>query len=126
MELKAYFEKAKGTGVMATAAADGLVDAAIYARPHVMDDGTFVSVMRDRLTHANLQTNPHAVYLFIEDGPGYRGKRIHLTKLSEDDDPDRIAALSRRKKVSNDGGKRFLVTFKVDRIRPLVGEDENV
>jgi len=122
MNLKDYFENTKGTGVMATASADGLVDAAIYARPHLLDDGTLAAIMRDRLTHANLQSNPHAVYLFIEDGPGYRGKRLYLTKLGEDDDPERIAALSRRKKDYEDGGKRFLVTFKVDRIRPLVGD----
>jgi hypothetical protein len=77
--------------------------------------------MRDRLTHANLQSNPHAVYLFIEDGPGYHGKRLHLTKIGEDDDPGRIASMSRREKVSGDGGKRFLVIFQVDRVRPLVG-----
>ena len=121
MDLKDYFENTKGTGVMATASSDGLVDAAIYARPHLLDDGTLAAVMRDRLTHANLQSNPHAVYLFMEDGPGYRGKRLHLTKLGEDDDPDRIASLSRREKVSGDGGKRFLVIFQVDRVRPLVG-----
>lgn len=124
MDLRQYFENTKGTGVMATAGSDGLVDAAIYARPHVLEDGTLAAVMRDRLTHANLQSNPHAVYLFIEDGPGYRGKRLHLTKLAEDDDPERIAALSRRKKISDDGGRRFLVIFRVDRIRPLVGDEE--
>ncbi len=124
MDLKEYFENTRGTGVMATAGSDGLVDAAIYGRPHVMEDGTLAAIMRDRLTHANLQSNPHAVYLFIEEGPGYRGKRLHLTRLREDDDPQRIAALSRRQRISADGGKRFLVIFRIDRIRPLVGDGE--
>lgn len=124
MDLKEYFDNTKGTGVMATADSGGQVDAAIYARPHVLENGTLAAVMRDRLTHANLQTNPHALYLFIEDGPGYRGKRLNLTKIAEDDDPQRIAALSRRKKSADDGGKRFLVIFRVDRVRPLVGDAE--
>lgn len=61
MELKDYFESTKGTGVMATADGDGKVDAAIYARPHFMEDGTLAVIMRDRLTHNNLQTiRPHS------------------------------------------------------------------
>jgi hypothetical protein len=125
MDLKAYFENTKGTGVLATADGDGLVNAAIYARPHVLEGGTLAAIMRDRLSLANLQSNPHAVYLFIEDGPGYRGRRLYLTKLSEDDDPQRIEALSRRKKRYPEGEKRFLVVFRVDRIRPLVGDGED-
>jgi hypothetical protein len=39
MPLKEYFEKAKGYGVLATADAAGEVNAAVFARPHVMDDG---------------------------------------------------------------------------------------
>ena len=40
MDLGEYFEKNEGLGVLATADAQGNVDAAIYARPHVMDEGT--------------------------------------------------------------------------------------
>ena len=57
MELKDYFESTKGVGVMATADGDGRVDAAIYARPHFMEDETLAIIMRDRLTHHNLQSN---------------------------------------------------------------------
>ena len=39
MDLKEYFENTKGIGVIATADTDGWVDAAIYARPHIMEDG---------------------------------------------------------------------------------------
>jgi hypothetical protein len=124
MDWKDYFENTKGTGVLATAAGDGLVNAAIYARPHVLEDGTLAAIMRDRLSHANLQSNPNAVYLFIEDGPGYSGKRLYLTQIGEEDDPQRIEALSRRKKKYEEGDKRFLVYFRVYRIRPLVGDEE--
>ena len=40
MELKAYFEDAQGFGLLSTADKDGKVDAAVYSRPHFMDDGT--------------------------------------------------------------------------------------
>ena len=74
MELKDYFENTKGVGVIATADKDGKVNAAVYARPHFLEDGTLAFIMRDRLTHSNIQSNPHAAYLFIENGPGYNGK----------------------------------------------------
>jgi hypothetical protein len=39
MDLKDYFEKTSGLGVLATADSNGLVDMAVYARPNVMEDG---------------------------------------------------------------------------------------
>jgi len=80
MELKEYFENTRGIGVLSTADSEGKVDAAIYSRPHVLEDGMIAFVMRERLTHHNLQSNPHAVYLFIEEGPGFGGLRLFLTK----------------------------------------------
>jgi nitroimidazol reductase NimA-like FMN-containing flavoprotein (pyridoxamine 5'-phosphate oxidase superfamily) len=95
MELKDYFESTKGVGVMATADGDGRVDAAIYARPHFMGDETLAFIMRDRLTHHNLQSNAHATFLFIEDGPGYKGKRLFLTKVREEQDSELLHSLRR-------------------------------
>ena len=60
MDLKTYFENTKGVGVLATADKDGKVDAALYSRPHFMEDGTIALIMNDRLTHYNLTSNPHA------------------------------------------------------------------
>jgi hypothetical protein len=54
MTLKDYFESVKGRGVLATADADGRVDAAIYATPHFIDDETIAFIMRDRLTNPML------------------------------------------------------------------------
>ena len=121
MELKDYFENTKGVGVMATADADGKVDAAIYARPHFMEDGTIAMIMRDRLTHHNLQSNPHAAFLFIEDGPGYKGKRLFLTKVREEQDSELLQSLRRRKYKDDKGEAKFLVFFKLEKELPLIG-----
>jgi hypothetical protein len=67
--LKEYFESTKGSGVLATADSSGKVDAAIYSRPHFLEEGTLAFIMRDRLTYNNLQSNPHATFLFLEEGP---------------------------------------------------------
>jgi len=122
MELKSYFESTYGTGILSTADSNGNVDAAIYSRPLFLED-KIAFIMRDRLTHKNLESNPHAVYMFIEDGPGYKGKRIYLTKVKEEKNPERIASLKRRKKDSNPDEDKFLVFFEFNSERPLVGDN---
>ena len=78
MKIDEYFERVSGRGVLATSDSEGKVDAAVYARPHIAEDGTMVFVMTNRLTHHNLQSNPHAAYLFMEEGPGWKGRRFFL------------------------------------------------
>jgi len=126
MDLRAYFENTKGFGVLSTADIEGKVDAAVYSRPHVMEDGTIASIMRDRLTHENLKTNPHAVYLFLEEGKGYRGRRLFLTKIGEEQDSELINEICRRCYPSDLQVKdpQFLVIFRIDKELPLVGAGE--
>ena len=126
MTIKDYFENTKGLGVLSTADNHGRVNSAIYSRPHVMEDGSLAFIMRDRLTHKNTELNAHAVYLFREDGPGYNGKRLYLTKVREENDADLIESLSRRSYPSDKDRResRFLVYYKLDKERPLVGSIE--
>lgn len=121
MDLKEYFDDTKGVGVLATADGEGKVDAAIYARPHFMEDGTLAVIMRDRLTHHNLQSNPHATFLFIQDGPGYKGKRLFMTKVREEEETELLYSLRRRHYPNDKEEAKFLVFFKLDKELPLVG-----
>ncbi len=121
MGIQEYFRNTKGVGILATADDDGKVDAAVYARPHFMEDGTIAMIMRNRLTHLNLQTNPHAAYLFHEDGPGYKGKRLFLTKIREETDTDLLKSLRRRQYPDRKEEAKFLVFFEVDQELPLIG-----
>jgi hypothetical protein len=120
MDLKQYFDTTKGLGIISTADAAGKVNAAVYSRPHVMEDGTLAFIMLDRLTHDNLQSNPHANYLFKEDGPGYQGRRFFLTKVREEQDSELLQNLRRRQSVGETDEPRFLVFFKIDETLPLV------
>ena len=124
MQLQEYFENASGVGVMSTADSGGKVDAAIYARPHVMTDGTIAFIMRERLTHKNLQENPYASYLFIEAERGYKGLRLFLKKVREDQDTDLIAQMTRRSLTPEEDkakGPKFLVYFEVEKALDLIG-----
>lgn len=123
MDLKTYFEQTKGLGILSTANYDGQVDAAVYSRPHVMDDGSMAFIMRDRLTHHNLQSNPHAAYLFKEEGPGYNGKRLFLTMIKEEKESARLYELRRRSYPPEKDRReaKYLVFFNVDKTLPLIG-----
>jgi hypothetical protein len=122
MNLKEYFDTAKGIGVLSTADSSGKVNAAVYSRPHFMEDGTMAFIMRDRLSHHNLKSNPHATYLFKEEGSGYRGKRLYITKLREEQNTELLESLRRRKAAYGEDKIRFLVFFEVVNERPLVGD----
>jgi len=128
MNLSEYFENRTGRGVIATADADGNVDVAVYSRPHFIDENTIVYIMTDRLTHRNLQSNPHAAYIFMELGEKYAGKRLYLTKIKEETDPEAINKIRWRKTyvVPEDEKNecRFLVYFKIDKVLELFGEKE--
>jgi len=127
MTLHEYFENTKGRCILATADSKGVVDAAIYSRPHVIDEDNIAFIMLDRLSHANLQSNPHAAFLFMEAGEKYVGKRLFLTKTREEDDQEVVEKFRRKKSYDlpdDDKKKRFLVYFHVDKVLPLIGDHE--
>lgn len=127
MPLNEYFENTQGRCVLATADAKGIVDLAIYSRPHVIDEETIAFIMLDRLSHSNLQSNPHAAFLFMEGGEKYVGTRLFLTKTKEEEDQQVIEKFRRKKSYDlpdDDKKKRFLVYFHIDKVLPLIGDHE--
>src|SRR5271157_419912 len=96
MTLSEYFEKAKGIGVLATTDAAAQVNQAIYAKPLFLDkddDATCSFIMANRLTHDNVEHNPSASYLFIEESTEFVGKRLSLVVGEEEFDPEKIKGL---------------------------------
>jgi hypothetical protein len=126
MQLREYFETTKGRGIMSTADSTGHLTAAVYAKPHFFEDNSIAFIMADRLTHQNLQSNPHAVYLFMESGEGYDGKRLYLTKTKEEKNSPLIDQIQRRERCPADEEyrkqNRFLVYFTIDNALPLIGD----
>lgn len=123
MNLSEYFDNTQGYGVLSTADKNGKVNTAMYARPHFIDENTVAFIMLERLTHANLQKNPYAAYLFLEKGPGYKGKRLYLKKTREEENDDLVKELCRRCDYSSHREQltRYVVFFNVENVLPLVG-----
>lgn len=120
-----YFENHQGLGILATADSDGTVDLAIYAKPYVVNDNTVVFVMRERLTRQNLKSNPHAAYMFVEQGEGYVGKRLYLTKIREETNTSLVEMLRKQQPEicsTDDDSNKYIVHFQVNNIWPLVGD----
>ena len=128
MQLNEYFENTIGRGIIATADSSGHLTAAVYAKPHFLGANSIAFIMADRLTHQNLQSNPHAVYLFMESGEGYAGKRLYLTKTKEEKNSPLIDQIQRRERCPADEAyqkqNRFLVYFAIDQVLPLIGDKE--
>ena len=127
MKLSEYFEKTQGIGVLATTDASGQVNQAIYSRPHFPDDDDEEScsfIMANRLSHDNVRHNPSASYLFMEEGKGYVGKRLSLTVIGEETDPEKIKAIRHRNipTISEEEG-RYLVQFRIEGVRSLIGNE---
>jgi hypothetical protein len=125
MKITEYFQKKKGRGVIATSDSEGRVGVAVYARPHFIDEETVAFIMADRLMHKNIQSNPHAAYLFLESGDRYVGKRLYLTKIKEEKNSALIDQIRRRESCpayDKYGDKtKYLVYFHVDKVLPLIG-----
>jgi len=126
MGLAEYFEKTEGMGVLATSDAGGNVDAAIYAGPYVIDEETIGFSMAERVSLLNLESNPKAVYIFLEKNGRYRGKRLYLVKLGEETDSERVEEIMKKNggkdHISQEVVKHF-VYFKINRIRPPAGNE---
>ena len=125
MDLASYFEKTDGVGILGTSNPDSKVDLALYSKPFVIDKTTIALVMKQRLSHKNLKNNLQAAYLFLEKGSGYKGIRLYLTMLREESNQSLIAEMRKKQPcmfpAGDDSGK-FLVFFRVDHLRPLVGD----
>jgi hypothetical protein len=92
-----------------------------------MENGTLAMIMRDRLSRKNLQDNPYAVFLFIEAAEGYRGVRVFLKKIGEDQNRELLERLTRRSLSPEEDaskGPKFMVYFRVEKVLQLVGGQE--
>ena len=124
--LSDFFDSYSGVGVLATSDNLGKVNAAIYARPYFLDETTVLFIMAPKLTHANLKINPNAVYLFVESGDRYQGKRLYLKKQKEEHDEGLVQQICRRCDYSHHGLNKdhnhSIVYFSVEKVLPLIGE----
>jgi hypothetical protein len=123
MSLADYFGKTEGLGVLATSDAEGNVNIALYARPYVIGEQKIAFSMLERRSFNNIQSNPKAAYIFVEQGEGFKGTRLYLDKIGEETDAERIKQIKEqhKKQCSTESAGKHLVYFRITETRPLVG-----
>ena len=124
MNIAEYFKNAEGTGILATSDSEGNVDLAIYSKPYIINENKIAFSMLERTSYANIQSNPKAAYMFIEEGKGYKGTRLYLKMVCEETDAkviEEIKAQRIKKHESKTDEVRHFVYFSVENIRPLTG-----
>jgi hypothetical protein len=113
-----------GLGVMSTAAADGSVNSAVYARPHVIDETTLVWGMTDKRTYRNICENGHASFLFKTGSPGFSGIRLTLELIRTEEEGELLETIKANADVVVGPGAGAAVThaawFRVVEIRELI------
>lgn len=123
MDLSGLF-KSSGFGVMATAGADGTVNTAVYARPHVVNGTTLVWGMTEGRTFRNIRENPQASFLFKTELPGYIGVRVALELIRTEEVGDMLAEIKKDASEAAGPGAGMKVThaawFRVVETRALI------
>lgn len=113
-----------GRGVIATSGAGGVVNTAIYAKPHIVDDETLAWGMTDGRSYGNLTENPHASYLYMSPVRGFVGWRFTLELKEIRHEGELLEAI--RKSTAEivgpeaGGAVKHVGFFRVAEVRPLV------
>ena len=126
-KLMEYFNKSPRIGVLSTADKSGHVDSGIFGSPRMTNEKTVIMGLSNNRTLANLQQNPHAVYLIIEPGTtltDWKGIRVYLVALQIATSGKDLDAF--KSQIAEVIGKEAadmivaLVTFEVTGVRPIV------
>lgn len=112
-----------GRGVIGTADANGIVNLAVFAVPHVVDEETLAWGFGEGRTIANLRQNPHASYLYLAPSRGYSGWRLTLTMKEQAGEGELLEEIKERTaKVASPQASAAVTCvayFKVEEVRPL-------
>ena len=113
-----------GRGVIGTADAQGLVNQAVFAIPHIIDEETLAWGFTEGRSLSNLRANPHASFLYLAPSRGYSGWRLTLTLVSETAEGELLALIkgeaARAAGPQAGAAVKHVAYFKVDEVRPLM------
>lgn len=126
-KLMEYFNKSPRIGTLSTADKAGNVDSGVFGSPHMTDEKTVLMGLGKSRTLANLQQNPHAVYLIMEPGAtimDWKGIRVYLKAQSiATSGPVLETFKANMAKVAGEAAAKMIyatVSFGITEIRPLI------
>jgi hypothetical protein len=126
-KLMEYFNKSPRIGTLSTSDKAGNVNSAIFGSPRMTDEKTVIMGLGKNRTLANLQQNPHAVYLIMEPGKSlmdWKGVRVYLkAKNIATSGPGLDDFKAQMAKVTGVEATKMIhaaVNFEITEIRPIV------
>jgi len=126
-KLMDYFNKSPRIGTLSTADQSGNVDSAVFGSPRMTDEKTVVMGLGKNRTLANLQQNPHAMYLIMEPGAtlmDWKGVRVYLkAQTIATSGPVLDTFKANMAKVAGEEAAKMIyatVSFGVTEVRPLI------
>lgn len=126
-ELRQYFKETKGSGVLVTSDSQGKVDALVFPKPIIDENGYIVFISQDAVLSKNLKENPRALFVFTEYTKPNKGIRLELVKSHEDYETEIRYSLKHQEFSKKNSATRFLYFFKLENKLPLLerGQEEN-
>jgi len=124
--LMEYFNKQPRLGTLSTADKNGKINSAYFGSPRMVDDKNIFMGLGNNRTFANLQDNPHAVFMVMEPGKtimDWKGVRIYVTMTECQTSGEKLDKM--RANIAKHGGEsaskmiHAAVTFEIQEIRPL-------
>jgi hypothetical protein len=113
-----------GKGIIASSDAEGRVNIAVYARPHVVDERTLAWGMTEGRTWSCVKGNPRAAFLYLYPGPGYAGVRLSLVLKELRNEGEMLEEIRTRTaeivSPAAAAAVNHVAFFEVEEVRPLV------
>ena len=126
-KLMDYFNKSPRIGTLSTADRAATVDSGVFGSPRMTDEKTVVMGLGKNRTLANLQQNPHAVYLIMTPGAtimDWKGIRVYLkAQKIATSGPVLDTFKAQMAKVAGEEAAKMIfatVSFEVTEVRPLI------
>jgi len=126
-EVMELFNKRPRIGALSTANQKGEVNVAVFGSPQMIDENTVVMGIGKNRSLANLQENPHAVFIVVEPGKtvmDWKGARVYLEVLAVETGGGFYDQI--KDNITKAAGKaagdmiRAAVRFKIVEVRPIV------
>ncbi|MBW1784009.1 MAG: pyridoxamine 5'-phosphate oxidase family protein [Deltaproteobacteria bacterium] len=121
------FNKRPRIGTLSTANQKGEVNVAVFGSPQMIDENTVVMGIGKNRSLANLQENPHAVFIVLEPGEtlmDWKGARVYLEVLAVETGGGFYDQI--KDNITQAAGKaagdmiRAAIRFKIVEVRPIV------
>ncbi len=124
--LMEYFNRTPRLGTLSTSSRDGKVNVAYFGSPRMVDEKTVIMGIGKNRTFANLQENPHAVFMIMEPGKTiseWKGVRVYLKMTQCETSGERLEQVkSLIAKAAGESAAKIIhaaVAFEITEIRPF-------